>query len=231
MTLAATIVMTATDEGFTMRSLTFALAWVLTATLPMTVRVTAAGSSDGVLTFSSARVSLEGTSNMHGYSASTTAVRLASIHIDGTPTGDVLEQLLAPGALKTLEIAIAAATLSSPREGIDKNMHKALKVEAHPDIRFRLRSLEPDGSPAGAAAKPGTAYRAFGWLTIAGVEKEVVLNLAVERKGAALIVTGGTDLLMTDYGITPPKAMLGMLRTNPKVQIRLELAVAATPLS
>ena len=214
-----------------MRSLIFALAWVLTTTLPMTVRVTAAGSSDGVVTFSSARVSLEGTSNMHGYSASTTAVRLASVHIDGTPTGDALEQLLAPGALKTLEIAIPAATLSSPREGIDKNMHKALKVEAHPDIRFRLRSLEPDGSPAGAAAKPGAAYRAFGWLTIAGVEKEVVLNLAVERKGAALIVTGGTDLLMTDYGITPPKAMLGMLRTNPKVQIRLELAVAATPLS
>src|SRR5262245_3916981 len=210
-----------------MRSLRFALAWVLTATLP----IIAAGSSDGALTFSSARVSLEGTSNMHGYSASTTAVRLASVHVDGTPTGDVLGQLLAPGALKTLEIAIPAATLSSPREGIDKNMHKALKVEAHPDIRFRLRSLEPDGSPAGAGAKPGTAYRAFGWLTIAGVEREVVFNLAVERKGATLLVTGGTDLLMTDYGITPPKAMLGMLRTNPKVQIRLELAVAATPLS
>ena len=214
-----------------MRSLTFALAWVLTATLPMTARITAAGSSDGALTFSSARVSLEGTSNMHGYTASTTAVRLASVHIDGTPTGDVLEQLLAPGALKTFEIAIPAATLSSPRDGIDKNMHKALKVEAHPDIRFRLRSLEPDGSPAGASAKPGTAYRAFGWLTVAGVEKEVVLNLAVERKGAVLVVSGGTDLLMTDYGITPPKAMLGMLRTNPKVQIRLELAVVTTPLS
>jgi polyisoprenoid-binding protein YceI len=228
MTPAATIVMTApNDEGLTMRSRRFALAWVLTATLP----IIASGSSDGALTFASARVSLEGTSNMHGYSASTTAVRLASVHVDGAPTGDALEQLLAPGALKTLEIAIPAATLSSPREGIDKNMHKALKVEAHPDIRFRLRSLEPDGSPAGAEAKPGTAYRAFGWLTVAGVEREVVLNLAVERKGAALIVTGGTDLLMTDYGITPPKAMLGMLRTNPKVQIRLELAVAATPLS
>jgi hypothetical protein len=197
----------------------------------MTARVPGARSSDGTLTFSSVRVSLGGTSNIHGYAASTTTVRLASIQIDGAPTGDVLEQLLAPGALKTLEVAIPAATLSSSREGADKNMHKALKVEAYPEIRFRLRSLEPDGSPARASAKPGTVYRAFGWLTVAGVEKEVVLNLAVERKGTALVVTGGTDLLMTDYGITPPKAMLGMLRTNPKVQIRLELAVAATPLS
>jgi polyisoprenoid-binding protein YceI len=214
-----------------MRSLTFALAWVLTAILPMTARVSAAGPSDGALTFSSARVSLEGTSNIHGYTASTTAVRLISLHIDGTPTGDVLEQSLAPGALKTFEIAIPAATLSSPREGVDKNMHKALKVEAHPDIRFRLRSLELEGSPADTPVKPGSAYRAVKSLTIAGVEREVVLDLAVERRGAALVVTGGTDLLMTDYGITPPKAMRGMLRTNPKVQIRLELAVAATPLS
>src|SRR5262245_20503909 len=98
-----------------MRSLTFALAWVLTATLPMTTRVTAADPSDGALMFSSARVSLEGTSNMHGYSASTTAVRLGAVHIDGTSTRDVLEQLLAPGALKTFEIIIPAATLTSPR--------------------------------------------------------------------------------------------------------------------
>jgi polyisoprenoid-binding protein YceI len=213
-----------------MRSLTLVLACVLAATLPTTARTTAAGPSDGALTFSFARVSLEGTSNIHGYTASTTTVRLASVDVDGAPTGDLLEHLLNAGGLKTFEIVIPAATLTSPREGVDKNMHKALKVEQHPDIRFRLRSLEADRSPAGASAKSGTPYRAAGWLTIAGVEKEVVLNLGVERKGFVLLVTGVADLLMTDYGITPPKAMLGMLRTNPKVQIRLELAVAATPL-
>jgi hypothetical protein len=69
-----------------------------------------------------------------------------------------------------------------------------------------------------------------GLLIVAGVERETTLQLHVQRKGASLAITGTTDLLMTDYGIQPPKAMLGMLKTDPKVQIRieLELGVATT---
>src|SRR2546426_8663118 len=34
-----------------------------------------------------------------------------------------------------------AARLTSLREGLDKNMHKALQVKKHPDILFRLAPL------------------------------------------------------------------------------------------
>ena len=34
------------------------------------------------------------------------------------------------------------------------------------------------------------------------------------------------DLLMTDYGVTPPKAMLGLLKTDPKVTVTFETVVA-----
>jgi hypothetical protein len=43
-------------------------------------------------------------------------------------------------------------------------------------------------------------------------------------------VNGSVDLNMTDFGITPPKAMLGMLKTDPKVTVQLE-AVLSTELS
>jgi polyisoprenoid-binding protein YceI len=97
-------------------------------------------------------------------------------------------------------------TGSSPGGGT-----KALKAADHPDIRFRLRSLD---------AAAGTAT---GELTIAGVEKEVTLSAQVKRQAANLAVTGTTSLMMTDYGVAPPKAMLGMLKTNPKVTITFEL--------
>ena len=113
----------------------------------------------GPLTVTSARVSLEGTSKIHGYTASSSTVR--------------------------------------------------------------LRRLEPSGA----------AYQAIGGLTVAGVEREVTLNLQVLRNGPALAVTGSTDLLMTDFGVTPPKAMLGMLKTNPKVQVRLELLLSSSSLT
>jgi hypothetical protein len=39
-------------------------------------------------------------------------------------------------------------------------------------------------------------------------------------KASALTVTGELPLLMTDYGITPPKAMLGMLKRIPRSSSR-----------
>ena len=164
------------------------------------------------LTLTSARVSIEGTSNIHGYTASSTAVKIAAVDVDAAGE-DVLGRALEPNAIRAFEVVIPTTSLTSPKDGIDKNMHKALKAAEHPDIRFRLRSLD---------AAAGTAT---GQLTIAGVEKEVTLNVQVKRQDAALAVTGTTTLMMTDYGVTPPKAMLGMLKTNPKVTITFELVL------
>jgi polyisoprenoid-binding protein YceI len=163
------------------------------------------------LGLASARVSIEGTSNIHGYTASSTAVKAVAVDVDADADGDVLARALEPNAVRTFEIVIPTTSLTSPKDGIDKNMHKALKAADHPEIRFRLRELN---------VAAGTAV---GQLTIAGVEKDVTLSVQVKRQETALAVTGTTTLLMTDYGVTPPKAMLGMLKTNPKVTITFEL--------
>ena len=162
------------------------------------------------LVLASARVSIEGTSNIHGYTATSTAVKVAAVDID-TAGANVLDHALEPNAIRVFDVVIPTASLTSPKDGIDKNMHKALKAAEHPEIRFRLRALDV------------TAGTATGQLTIAGVEKDVTLNVEVKRQDAALAVTGTTTLMMTDYGVTPPKAMLGMLKTNPKVTITFEL--------
>jgi hypothetical protein len=171
----------------------------------------------------SARLTIEGTSNLHPYTASTTAVRVTALQLAGAAGGDVIQRLLEPGAIETFDLAVAAMTLTSLNDGIDKNMHKALKAQAHADIRFRLRSLGTrDASGDGA----GVPLRAKGVVTIAGVDRDVMLDLVATRAGANLSVTGGVCLLMTDFGIAPPKAMLGMLKTDPKVDIRFEIVLA-----
>jgi polyisoprenoid-binding protein YceI len=199
-----------------MRTVTAACAAAL-LTASTSALVTRAGAADVPLTLSAARVVVDGTSNVHDWTASTTAVVLTAVDV-ATSEGDVLQEALQPGSLKRFEVTIPARGLTSPREGIDKNMHKALKVEEHPHITFRLRALD--------AAAGG--HTATGMLTIAGVEREVVLNLQVEPKGRTLAVTGTTNLLMTDFGIKPPSAMLGMVKASPKITIRLELTVTAS---
>jgi polyisoprenoid-binding protein YceI len=166
------------------------------------------------LALSSARVSLQGTSNIHAYTATSKAVRIDAVDVDAVTGANVLDRALEPNAIRAFEVVIPATSLSSPADGIDKNMHKALKASEHPDIRFRLQSLDV------------AAGVAVGQLTIAGVEKDVTLSIQVKRQDAALAVTGTTTLLMTDYGIAPPKAMLGMLKTNPKVTITFDLVLS-----
>ena len=204
-----------------MRSMTIFLACALAATLHTAPRAagSAAAGTPSPLTMTSARVSLDGTSNIHPYTASTTAVRVVALEVGSAPTGDLLDYVLQPGGLTAFEVAVPTKGLTSPKEGIDKNMHKALKAEEFANIRFRLGTIAPG---------TGGGYRAAGWLTIAGVEKEVVLDVQVRRNASALAVTATTALLMTDYGITPPKALMGMLKTDPKIQIRIELVLDAS---
>jgi hypothetical protein len=179
--------------------------------------------SSSPLKLVSSRVSLAGTSNIHAYTASSTAARLVRLQVvSGVLGPNVWDAIVKPGALEAFEIAIPAATLSSPKEGLDKNMHKALKVTEHPDITFRLSRLE--------AGEPSGVMRGIGTLTIAGVAREVTLAIKTQRMGSTLTITGEVTLLMTDFGIAPPKAMLGMLKTDPKVTITFE-TVLGVPLT
>jgi len=181
-----------------------------------------AGSSP--LAVGASRVSIAGTSNIHAYTASTTALRVTRVKLASTAVGPAFwDEIVKPGALDAFEIAIPSATLASDKEGLDKNMHKALKVKEHPDITFRLVRLEPRGGVPGA-------LRGIGVLTIAGVPREVALDITTTRRDAGLAVQGQIALLMTDFGITPPKAMLGMLKTDPKVTITFE-TVLTVPLT
>jgi len=200
--------------------------FVLAVGLGLSAAVTAQDAA-APMTLASARVSLSGTSNVHAYTASTSAVRVTRLQVAKEAIGaNFWDGVVKPGAIEAFEIAISAATLTSPREGLDKNMHKALKVAEHPDITFRLLRLEPGAGAQGA-------LRGAGLLRIAGVEREVALDLTTERKEGALAVRGTLPLLMTDYGIKPPVAMLGMLKTDPKVTVSFEtvLALPASPTS
>ena len=178
----------------------------------------AAQDASAPLAITAARVSITGTSNIHDFSASTTDVTLTRIALAAGVAGPgALNAVVNPGALDAFEIVVKAGTLTSPKEGLDKNMWKALKTGAHPDIVFTLTRLD---------GKPG-ALRGVGVLTIAGVEKEVAFDVKTAANASTVTVIGDVPLLMTDYGITPPKAMLGMLKTDPKVTVKFEVALTA----
>lgn len=193
------------------------LASILTGVAVAAVSVATLGAQTGTLKIASAKVTITGTTNVHGYTAETSTVRLTSVKT-GAFDGDLMNLAASPALLEAFEIAIPAASLKSTKDGIDKNMHKALKTDKFADISFRMKSMQ----------KTTAGVRALGTLTIAGVSKEIALDLTARRAGSNLLVAGQIPLLMTDYGVTPPKAMMGMMKTDPKITIALEIVLAAS---
>ena len=173
------------------------------------------------LAINTARITIAGTSNVHDYTATTGIAKVTRVQVaPGVAGPDFWEAVQKPGGLQAFEITIPAESLKSSKDGLDKNMYKALKTKEHADITFRLARME--GTPG--------ALKAIGTLRIAGVDREVTLPLKTVRKGPALGVTGELDVLMTDYGIAPPKAMMGMVKADPKIKVTFEvlLGVATT---
>jgi polyisoprenoid-binding protein YceI len=193
----------------------------LALVLGVGLAVAPSAAPSGPLAIGLARVTIAGTSNIHDYTASTTSVRVTRAQLGALPAGgDFLDNALKPGVVTAFEVAIPAATLKSAKDGLDKNMHAALKASEHADITFQLLRFE-------ARPAPATGTRAIGVLRIAGVDRQVTIDIVTERKDAVLTVKGSLALLMTDFGITPPKALMGTIKTDPKVTITFDVALAA----
>lgn len=165
-----------------------------------------------------ARITLSGTSNVHNYSAWTDTVRVTQVRLNVPMSSETfLDDILQPGAVDRFAIEIPVGTLASREPGFDRDMYKALKGDTNRNIVFRLATLE---------AGPTGTLMAIGKLAVAGVERDVAFALRTQRRDDMLVVTGRLPLLMTDFGITPPTAMLGMLKTDPKVVVTFEVVLS-----
>lgn len=174
------------------------------------------------------RLWLTGTSTIHDYKSEASQLEV-SFTCDASrwpvsATGaDAIDGLIRANGVTAINVGVGVTGLKSGKDGLDKNMYKALLSDKHPEIRFILRTYKV-GAPGDTA---GTTIEAVGMLTVAGVEHEVTLPAIARREGDALRLTGRTELLMSRFGIKPPKMMLGTIKTADKVTIHIDLVVAA----
>jgi len=117
--------------------------------------------------------------------------------------------------LTSLTFALAVADLKSGESGLDKNAYKALNAKEYKDITYKLLS-------ATITPKADGKYliKAHGDLTIAGVTKEVLMDVSCSvNKDGTITCTGSQTLNMTDYAVKPPKFMLGAMKTGDAITL------------
>jgi len=170
---------------------------------------------------------LEGKSTLHDFESRTseTTLTLARDPAATAPADlEAFAQLIRSGALRTVELGVPVKSLKSDKSGLDKNLWKYLKSDAHPMIRFRL--LRYTVAPAGAVGDTMQIH-AEGTLEVAGIRRPDTLEARAYRAAQGVWLEGNEPLLMSQFGIRPPSMMLGTLRVADRIVVRYRLLLVS----
>jgi polyisoprenoid-binding protein YceI len=113
-------------------------------------------------------------------------------------------------AIHMAEVTMKSTALKSGNGKMDEIAYKALQTGKNPDIHFRLITFKNLG---------GNRASVTGNLTIAGTTKPVIFEVYYLVKKQVVELTGETSFRMTDFGVSPPTAMLGAIRTADNIKI------------
>lgn len=185
----------------------------------------AAQESTSLGTAAGSELWMDGTSTVHDWECRTRTVHAVLTRSSGRvePAGAAaIEQLMLSKGIEGLDVQIPVLTLHSDKKGLEKNMLKALKSERYPEIRFHMRRYTV--VPAGKADT--LALRIEGTLSVSGVQKDVTLAARAWKGDKGEWVEGTEALLMSEYGIKPPRMMLGTLKVADRVVIHYRLLLA-----
>jgi len=158
-------------------------------------------------------VSIHGTSNLHDWDENVVTV---------TGDGSVDWNSDANFDLNAMNIKMVVNSIKSTEGSImDKNTYKALKADDHPDITFVL------AAPVKSIQAGTHVIAARINLTIAGVTKAIDMPVTTTALAHGNIsFEGSKTIKMTDYGIKPPVALFGTMKTGDEITIKFKTVFA-----
>ncbi|WP_157604589.1 YceI family protein [Solitalea canadensis] len=163
---------------------------------------------------SESKVMVKGTSTLHDWRCK---VEQLSGELQAEKSGTTLK------SIKAMQMQMVVKSMKSLKEdgkyydsGMDKNVYKSLNADKYPQIVFNLKKVNSISTTGDV--------NAIAQVTIAGVAKDIVVtgNAKVLGNGAVKI-TGKKEMKMTDFSITPPKAMLGAIKTGDDISIEFDV--------
>ena len=162
------------------------------------------------------RLWIEGSSNVREWSCEATALD-ASVDLDvARDEGDGIS------GLRRVQVSVPVNALTCGRGQMDRIMYKALRADADPSCRYIVGSFDVVSTDSDG----DYSLRTLGSLRVAGRRNAVQLDVDVEQlPDGTLRAQGSLPILMTDYGITPPTALLGLVRTGNRIVVKFDLYV------
>lgn len=168
------------------------------------------------------KLTIEGTSTLRSWTCEATGYTLTPEPARGFEAG----VLKGEKALKRVTLTVPVASIECGNGTMNEHLRKALREKDHPQITYTLAAYEL------AEAEGGVAVASDGLLTIAGAERPIAMDVAVTADGAGGVrIRGEQEIRMTDFGVKPPKLMLGTLKVGDEVTIAFDMPLAPYPVA
>lgn len=158
------------------------------------------------------QITVKGTSTLHDWEMKSET--LMSEVVFNTEDGEQLE------SLESVTLVLQANSLEADQGRLERLAHETLNVEDHPEISYR--------SNGGTIRANGNEYEvtSTGELTISGVTQQVSVEATCIQGENNIVCAGTKELLMTDYGLEPPRLFLGTLVTDDEVTVEFRVTYA-----
>lgn len=164
-------------------------------------------SQDFKLDNNQSTITIYGTSSLHDWDE---AVREQSGTISISNEGNF--------QINSLVISVVSESLKSYKSGMDKNTYKALKTDVYKTIDFKMVKMKDVKQISETEYKVNIT----GKLTITSTTNSIDLPFKLYIKTDQILLEGEKNLKMTDYGIEPPKALLGTIKTGDDITVKFK---------
>ncbi|MCU0346829.1 MAG: YceI family protein [Saprospiraceae bacterium] len=129
-------------------------------------------------------------------------------------------------SFKSAALKLRIVSLDCGNKIMNKDLQKALNATEHPHISIELKKVEQDKCNRLSELKDWVKMKALAKISLNGVSKEYWISITAKKCGADQFRFIGTKTLnMTDFGVTPPNAMMGMIKVQDAIAINLDLDV------
>lgn len=127
----------------------------------------------------------------------------------------------------TFQLRVPVTSLRCGNRQMERDMYRALRADQNPAIEFRFASLASGVDHDIDAGR----YRATidGVLTLAGAKRTVKIPVEAQRVARdSFRLRARLPLRMTDFRITPPTALFGMVKAKDDLVVQFDLYLQTT---
>ncbi len=165
------------------------------------------------------RVWIEGSSNVHDW---TCRARTFQARVDLAPGASPSPSSTLADIVQRVVVTVQVRDLECGNRKMERDLYHALKADdpSSPATILAVMTAIP-----GVSKQPATLETA-GTLGVAGVERAVHVDIAMERLADGTVkARGSLPLLMTDFGVTPPTGLFGLIKSRNEVVVKFELII------